>query len=133
MAVLVHPAKPDLAAQRESVTLALAHLVSALVDILGKKLTAYVVSAKDVRTIDRWRAGDESLKAYKGVETKLRVTYHVAKLLSEYESNRVVQSWFMGLNPELDDRSPARLLREAGIESAGPEVLRAARAFLAGG
>jgi hypothetical protein len=133
MAVLVHPAKPDLAAQRESVMLALPQLVSALVDILGKKLTAYVVSAKDVRTVDRWRSGDESLKAYKGVETKLRVTYHIVKLLSEYESHRVVQSWFMGLNPELDDRSPARLLREADIESSGPDVLRAARAFLAGG
>ena len=133
MAVLIHPPKPDLAAQRESVTLALPQLVSALVDILGKKLTAYVVSAKDVRTVDRWRTGDESLKAYKGVATKLRVTYHIAKLLSEYESHRVVQSWFMGLNPELDDRSPARLLREADIESSGPEVLRAVRAFLAGG
>ena len=133
MAVLIHPPKPDLAAQRESVTLALPQLVSALVDILGKKLTAYVVSAKDVRTVDRWRTGDESLKAYKDVTTKLRVTYHIAKLLSEYESHRVVQSWFMGLNPELDDRSPARLLREADIESSGPEVLRAARAFLAGG
>jgi hypothetical protein len=133
MAVLIHPAKPDLAAQRESVTLSLPQLVSALVDILGKKLTAYIVSAKDVRTVDRWRSSDESLKAYKGVETKLRVAYHVVKLLSEYESHRVVQSWFMGLNPELDDRSPARLLREADIESSGPEVLRAARAFLAGG
>jgi hypothetical protein len=133
MAVLFHPAKPDLAAQRESVTLSLPQLVSALVDILGKKLTAYIVSAKDVRTVDRWRSSDQSLKAYKGVETKLRVAYHVVKLLSEYESHRVVQSWFMGLNPELDDRSPARLLREADIESSGPEVLRAARAFLAGG
>jgi hypothetical protein len=103
------------------------------VQILGKKLTAYVVSAKDVRTVDRWQAGDESLKAYKGVETKLRVTYHIVKLLSEYESHRVVQSWLLGLNPELDDRSPARLLREDEIESSGPQVLRAARAFLAGG
>jgi hypothetical protein len=115
------------------VTLNLPDLVSGLVGILGRKLTAYVVSIKDVRTIDRWQAGDESLRAYKGAETKLRVTYHIAKLLSDYESHRVIQSWFMGLNPELDDQSPARLLREGDIESSGPAVLRAARAFLAGG
>jgi hypothetical protein len=37
------------------------------------------------------------------------------------------------MNPRLDDRSPARLLREGNLDEVGPEVLRAARAFLVGG
>jgi hypothetical protein len=124
------PAKPDLQAQRESVTLALPNLVSALVDIIGKKLVAYVCKAKDVRTVDHWVEGTEP---YRDADQKLRTTYHVVRLLSDYESNGTVQSWLMGLNPQLGDVSPARLLRENDLETAGREVLRAARAFLAGG
>ncbi|HET9184384.1 MAG TPA: DUF2384 domain-containing protein [Candidatus Angelobacter sp.] len=133
MAVLVHPAKPDMIAQRESVILPLPQLVAGLVQILGKKITAYIGSAKDTRTVDRWMSNGESFTPYKGVEERLRAAFHVAKMLSGQESDRVIQSWFTGLNPELDDRSPSRVLREADIQRGGPEVLRAARAFLAGG
>lgn len=133
MAVLVHPAKPDMIAQRESVTLPLPQLVTRLVQILGKKITAYIGSAKDTRTVDRWMANGESFTPYKDAEPRLRAAFHVAKMLNDYESHRVVQSWFTGLNPELDDRSPSRVLREVDLETGGPEVLRAARAFLAGG
>jgi hypothetical protein len=43
------------------------------------------------------------------------------------------QAWFTGLNPELNDRVPIRLLREEDVETVGPEILGAVRAFLAGG
>lgn len=46
---------------------------------------------------------------------------------------KVARAWFQGLNPQLDDRSPARLLREGDLDETGPAVLGAARAFLAGG
>ena len=45
----------------------------------------------------------------------------------------MVQAWFTGLNPELNDRVPVRLLREENVEAVGPEILSAARTFLAGG
>ena len=56
----------------------------------------------------------------------------VALLLSEQDSPRVVQAWFQGLNPHLEDRSPARLLRDGELDEVGPLVLAAARAFLVG-
>ena len=56
-----------------------------------------------------------------------------AKMISDREGPRVVQSWFTGLNPELNDPVPVRLLREEKVEAVGPEILGAARAFLAGG
>ena len=37
-----------------------------------------------------------------------------------------------GLNPELGDRVPLRLLRDEKPEDVGPELLQAVRAFLAG-
>jgi hypothetical protein len=44
-----------------------------------------------------------------------------------------VQAWFTGLNPELNDRVPIRLLREGDLDKIGPQLLGAARAFVAGG
>jgi len=53
--------------------------------------------------------------------------------LSERDSPAVVQAWLMGVNPELGDRVPLRLMRENEIDAVAPAILRAARAFLAGG
>ena len=72
-------------------------------------------------------------EAYKGVEERLRLAYRLAKMISDQEESRVVQAWFTGLNPELNDRVPVRLLREGNLERVGPELLGAVRAFLAGG
>jgi hypothetical protein len=44
-----------------------------------------------------------------------------------------VQAWLTGVNPELGDRVPLRLLREGDLEVIAPEVLAAARAFISGG
>jgi hypothetical protein len=129
MAVLTPP-RPDLLAYREATTLEFSKLVVELTRILGKKLTAYVASVKDARAVERWMGGSEP---YKGVEERLRLAYRLAKMISDHEGPRVVQAWFTGLNPELNDRVPVRLLREESIEAVGPEILGAARAFLAGG
>ncbi len=129
MAVLTSP-RPDLLAYREATTLEFPKLVEELTKIIGKKLTAYIASVKDTRAIERWMAGSES---YKGVEERLRLAYRLAKVIHDHEGPRVVQAWLTGLNPELNDRAPIRLLREEDIELVGPEILGAARAFLAGG
>lgn len=129
MAILTPP-RPDLQAYREATTLEFSKLVAELTAILGKKLTAYIASMKDVRAVDRWMAGSE---AYKGVEERLRLAFRLAKMISDQDGQRVVQAWFTGLNPELNDRVPIRLLRDENIEKVGPELLGAARAFLAGG
>jgi hypothetical protein len=104
--------------------------VKELTTIIGKKLTAYIASVKDTRAIDRWMAGSDP---YKEAEERLRFAYPLAKMIRDHEGPRVVQAWFTGLNPELKDRVPARLLRDEDVEGVGPELLGAARAFLAGG
>jgi hypothetical protein len=129
MAVLTPP-RPDLLAYREATTLEFSKLVTELAAILGKKLTAYIASVKDTRAIERWMTGSEP---YKGVEERLRFAYRLAKMMSDHEGPRVVQAWFTGLNPELGDRVPVRLMREEDVATVGPQILGAARAFLAGG
>ena len=57
----------------------------------------------------------------------------MARTLREQDTPAVVQAWMTGVNPELGDRVPLRLIREGDLDIVGSEVLRAARAFLAGG
>jgi hypothetical protein len=129
MAVMAMP-RPDLAAHRESLRLPATEIVSQLVAILGRKLTAYIGKVKDVRAVDRWMAGGE---IYGDAEQRLRFAFQVARTLSEQDTPSVVQAWMTGVNPELGDRVPLRLMRDGDLNTVGSEVLRAARAFLAGG
>lgn len=124
------PARPDLAAYRRAVTLPWSELVSSVAATLGRKLTAYIAGVRDVRALDRWTAGTEP--ASEEIVERIRLTFRLASALAERESPQVVQAWMTGLNPELGDRVPVRLLRDGDLEIVGPELLGAARAFLAG-
>ena len=66
-------------------------------------------------------------------EQRLRLAYQAATLIAERDSPEVVQVWFQGPNPQLEGRSPARLLREGDLDEVGRAVLTAARAFAAHG
>jgi len=68
-----------------------------------------------------------------GVQRRLRLALQVADAIARVDRDEVARTWFQGLNPQLSDRSPARLLREGDLDEVGPEVVGAARAFLAGG
>lgn len=124
--------RPDLMAHRRAVQATFAEIVAELAAILGKKLTAYIAGVKDTRVIDRWMQGEVE-QPYRDAEPRLRLAYQIARTLNDHDSPRVVQAWFVGLNPELQDRTPAVLLREADINQVGPELLNAMRAFLVGG
>ena len=129
--VLAAPeARPDFAAHRAATALAFPQLVAALAGILGKKLTAYIGSAKDTRSVDRWMEGTGP---YRTPEARLRLAYQVARTLADRDGAHVAQAWLTGLNPELNDRTPIRLLREGDIDVVGPAILGALRAYCAGG
>jgi hypothetical protein len=122
--------KPDLFAHREALRLPASKVVEKLVEIVGRKLTAYIGGVKDARAVDRWIAGGE---IYGEAEPRLRFAFQVVRTLAEHDSPGVVQAWLTGVNPELGDRVPLRLLRESDIDAVAPAILSAARAFLAGG
>jgi hypothetical protein len=63
------------------------------------------------------------------VVQRLRTAFYIAGLLSEREGSATVQSWFPGMNPQLDDRSPAWVLRENPLDEVARDVISAARAF----
>jgi hypothetical protein len=129
MVVKVAPPRPDLAAHREASSLAWPEVITRLREIVGPKLTAYITGIDDVRVLDSWISGTEP---FGDVEERLRFTYQVVRTLSQHDSPRIVQAWLTGVNPELGDRVPLRVLRNGDLATVAPEILGAARAFIAG-
>jgi hypothetical protein len=127
----VADSRPGFAAHTHAVRATLPEVVAALREILGPRLVAYLGSVRETRAVHQWADGTREPSA--AVQQRLRVALQVASMLSEKESPRIAQAWMQGLNPQLDDRSPARLLREGDVQEVGPAVIGAARAFLVGG
>jgi len=107
-------------------------VVKELRGLLGARLVAYVASVKETRAVNAWAEGEREVRAV-DTQQRLRTALQVAVLLNRRDAPEVIQAWFQGLNPKLNDRAPARLLREGSIEDEGPLVLSAARAFSAVG
>ena len=124
--------KPDLDAYNAAMSMTAAELVTALRDLLGAKLVAYLGRGKETRAVRQWADGTRSIGNPVDVD-RLRVAYRAAAVITARDSKEVAQAWFQGLNPLLDDRSPARLLRDGDLEEVGPQVLTAARQFAAVG
>ncbi len=124
--------RPELRAHERAMRVPFETAVKELRDLLTPRLVAYIGGVSETRAIHQWADGTRDAKSGE-VQVRLRFTLQVALLLSGHDAARVVQAWFQGLNPHLEDRSPARLLREGDLDEVGPLVLAAARAFLVGG
>ncbi len=120
-------ASPGIHAYRDSVNLEIAPLVAELREMLGAKLVAYLGGVQETRAVRQWAEGSRNMPAE--TEAHLRLAYHVAGIIAESNGHRVMQSWFQGMNPQLEDRAPARQIREMHPNQIGAEVLAAARAF----
>jgi len=107
-------------------------LVKDLRDLLGAKLVAYVAGVRETRAVRQWAEGTRRIQD-PAVEQRLRLAYQATQIIAERDDAAVAQAWLQGLNPQLDDRSPARLLRDGDIDEVGATVLAAARSFAATG
>ena len=125
------PSRPDLEAHDTAMRLEFPVVVKELRELLGPRLVAYIAGVRETRTVREWTEGAGVKNA--DIEPRLRMTLHIAGFIAQHDAPSVVQSWFQGLNPQLDDQSPARLLREEDLAEFGPQVLAAARAFVVGG
>jgi|SRR3954447_12134837 hypothetical protein len=128
MAPVTSPARPDLEAHARATRAPFDEVVRDLTTILGHRLVAYIGSVKETRAVHEWADGGRT--PTDRVQTRLRTALRVSQMIACVDGNEVAQSWFQGLNPHLDERSPARLLREGVIDEVGPDVIGAARSFL---
>jgi len=117
-------------AHRASLVTPFSEIVRYLQDLLSRRLTAVIAGVKDGKTIARWAAGETADMRGPEKELRLRTAFQIAyMLLQSSDSPQTVKAWFMGLNPQLGDTSPAEAIREDRLQDA----LAAARAFVAGG
>jgi hypothetical protein len=123
--------RPDLSAHELVVRSKFRQVVKGLRDLLGARLVAYIASVKETRAVHQW--ADGAREPSEVTQRRLRLALQVARTIADEDGSEITQAWFQGLNPQLDDRSPARLLREGDIEEVGPQLLAAARAFRVGG
>jgi hypothetical protein len=123
--------RPDFAAHQRAMRAPFREVAEELRELLGARLAAYIGGVAETRAVREWADGTRA--PGNEVQQRFRVALQVALLLNESDGREITQAWFQGLNPQIDDRSPARLLREGTLEETGPQVLAAARAFLVGG
>lgn len=102
-------------------------VISFLDEHLGTRLLALMVDV-DPRTVGRWLT-DASRGTRFETETRLRAAYQVFRLVQSVEASPTVRAWFMGMNPQLDDKSPAEAIRDGESR----DVMAAARAFINAG
>ncbi len=80
-------------------------------------------------TPERSRAGRPAACSTSGARAALALRLPDVPATARRGVPHTVRAWFLGLNPQLDDHSPAQSIRDGDFR----DVLVAARAFLAGG
>lgn len=113
----------DRTAHERSVAMGVVEIAATLRAQLGQALLGVVVD-KNVRTLTRW--ANATVRPPQASEKLLRDTFQVFELLASVDSPEVARAWFMGMNPQLDDASPA----EALSEGRSRDVMVAARAYV---
>lgn len=101
-------------------------LVNKLEKVLGKPLVAVIAGAGDSKIVGKWSRGERVPRPE--AEHRLRVAFQIMHVLLQRESPEIIYAWFTGMNPDLDNASPALYLAKDP-----DEVVIAARNFLAYG
>jgi hypothetical protein len=114
---------------RRSMEAPVSEIAGFLQELLSRRLTAYIAGVTSGKTISRWASGEVTEVRDHETERRLRTSYEIAQLLLDRDSAQTVKAWFIGLNPQLGDVSPAEAIREGKLK----ESLAAARAFAVGG
>lgn len=119
----------SIVAHRNASTASIRDIAGLLQEVLSRRLTAYIANVRDAKTVTRWASGEVSEIRDLETERRLRTAYEITQLLLAEESPQTVRAWFIGLNPQIDDTSPAEAIYEGRLK----EALLAARSFMVTG
>lgn len=114
---------------RQATAAPVSEIAGVLQELLSRRLTAYIAGVSDGKTVGRWASGEVMEIRDHMTEQRLRATYEITQLLMTHDSAQTVKAWFIGLNPQLGDVSPAEAIHEGLLK----ESFAAARAFVVGG
>ena len=114
-------------AHQKAVSFEVKDIARYLQETLGQKLVAYMAGVADPKRVGRWAQGVQAPRA--DAERRLRAAFQIFHLLIAEDSAHVVRAWFIGMNPQLGDDSPAEAIHDGRLK----EALAAAKAFVSGG
>lgn len=120
------PRSKESTAHHHAVRISIDEIARFLVENLGARLAGFIADA-DPKTIQRWAADKQTPR--EDADKKLRAAFQIFHTLMPAESPATIRAWFTGMNPQLEDLSPA----EALAQDRSRDVLAAARAFRSGG
>lgn len=99
-------------------------VVSRLREALGVRLVAYIGSTKAGSDVTAWATG--TAEPDEDVRERLLLALRIVQALREIDDDVTIGTWFKGMNPQLDDRAPAEVLREGRAD----EAMAAARGYM---
>jgi hypothetical protein len=114
---------------RAATRASLQDMASVLVHVLGRVLVAGIVGVRNAKTISRWASGDVTSIRDRYSEERLLALYQIVILMREYEADDTIRAFMIGMNPTLDDSSPAMTIRNGQFKDA----LGAAKVLITGG
>lgn len=112
----------------DSVRRTVPEVVDALRRALGATLVAKLAGVTETRTVREW--AEAMRRPSRTAEQRLRLAHRIVAFIGQLEGDDVAATWFQGMNPQLGDRSPARVLGEEPFDEAGGLVLAAASNFV---
>lgn len=114
---------------RAATRASLREMASTLVEVLGRVLVAGIVGVRNPKTISRWASGDVASIRDRYTEERLLALYQIVKFMQQYEADETIRAFMIGMNPTLDDTSPAMAIHNANFKDA----LGAAKVLVTGG
>lgn len=117
------PSAPSPGPYRLAVTTGLDEVVDRLRGILGPSLVG-LIAGVDRKTVQRWSPDRQPRHT---TEQRLRAAWQIYGVLAEVEEPETIRQWFMGMNPDLGDLSPAEAIATDNHRA----TLAAARSFAA--
>ncbi|WP_223692174.1 hypothetical protein [Leifsonia poae] len=107
-------------ANEASGSLPIDQVVTQLRDQLGIRLVAYIGRVSTTATATAWATGRDVPDVENA--TRLRTAFRALGILLQLWDPVTIQSWFKGMNPLLNDVSPARFIRESAPDAASVVV-----------
>lgn len=125
MTTVTNTTRPeDKLSHQEAMMTPIAKVASQLLEILGTRLAAMVVGLNDPKALSVYMKDGRNPQV--DTERRLRFAHQVVvRLMKGGVPRESIQSWFVGMNPELNDEVPAKV-----IVDDPKRVLDAARAFV---
>jgi len=118
---------PTTEAHQKAVVFEIKDIARYLQEALGQKLVAHMAGVADPKRVGRWAQGTQAPRGE--AERRLRAAFQIFHLILTQDSVHIARAWFIGMNPQLEDDSPAEVIRDGRLK----EALAAAKAFVSGG